>query len=50
MGIKKMFMKKDPTEQEIREDLNRVGITTKSGTQEKKSLEHSRTTLKKGHK
>lgn len=37
MGIKKMFMKKDPTEQEIREDLNRVGITTKSGnTREEK--------------
>ncbi|CAK9440242.1 uncharacterized protein LODBEIA_P43420 [Lodderomyces beijingensis] len=31
MGIKKMFMKKDPTEEEIREDLNRVGISTKSG-------------------
>ncbi|CAI5760770.1 unnamed protein product [Candida verbasci] len=31
MGLKKMFMKKDPTEEEIREELNRVGISTKSG-------------------
>lgn len=31
MGIKKMFKKKEPTEQELRDDLNRVGITTKSG-------------------
>ncbi|KAI5962782.1 SEC9 [Candida theae] len=37
MGIKKMFMKKDPTEEELREDLNRVGISTKSGnTREEK--------------
>ncbi|KAI5962928.1 SEC9 [Candida pseudojiufengensis] len=33
MGLKKMFMKKDPTEQELREELNRVGITTKSNNQ-----------------
>ncbi|KAI3407115.2 SEC9 [Candida oxycetoniae] len=31
MGIKKIFMKKDPTEEEILEGLNRAGITTKSG-------------------
>lgn len=31
MGIKKMFKKKEPTEEELREDLNRLGITTKSG-------------------
>ncbi|KAI5956707.1 SEC9 [Candida jiufengensis] len=33
MGLKKMFMKKDPTEQELREELNRVGISTKSSNQ-----------------
>ncbi|CCE80183.1 Piso0_003285 [Millerozyma farinosa CBS 7064] len=31
MGIKKMFKRKEPTEEELREDLNRVGISTKSG-------------------
>ena len=30
MGIKKMFQKKEPTEQEIREELSRVGISTRS--------------------
>ncbi|KAL6454000.1 SEC9 Protein transport protein SEC9 [Candida maltosa Xu316] len=30
MGIKKMFQKKDPTEDEIREELSRVGISTRS--------------------
>ncbi|RCK57606.1 Protein transport protein SEC9 [Candida viswanathii] len=30
MGIKKMFMKKDPTEEELREELSQVGIATKS--------------------
>lgn len=32
MGLKKMFQKKEPTEQELRENLQRVGISTKSGT------------------
>ncbi|CUM65268.1 uncharacterized protein PRCAT00002901001 [Priceomyces carsonii] len=37
MGIRKIFQKKDPTEQELRDDLNKVGIATKStnGRQEK---------------
>lgn len=30
MGLKKMFKKKEPTEQELVEDLNRVGISTKN--------------------
>lgn len=30
MGIKNMFKKKEPTEQELREDLNRLGISTRS--------------------
>lgn len=30
MGIKKMFQKKEPTEQEIREELSQVGISTRS--------------------
>lgn len=30
MGLKKMFQKKEPTEAELREDLNRAGISTKS--------------------
>lgn len=33
MGIKKMFKKKEPTEEEIREDLNRMGISTRSNNQ-----------------
>lgn len=32
MGIKKMFQKKEPTEQELRENLQRVGISTKSAS------------------
>lgn len=37
MGIKTMFKKKDPTEQELVEDLNRLGVSTKSakGREEK---------------
>ena len=33
MGIKKMFKKKEPTEEEIRQELNQVGISTKSNKQ-----------------
>lgn len=37
MGIKTMFKKKDPTEAELVEDLNKIGVSTKSnkGRQEK---------------
>lgn len=37
MGIKKMFKKKEPTEEELRQDLNTIGIATKSsrGREEK---------------
>lgn len=37
MGIKKMFLKKEPTEQELRENLQKVGISTRTdgGRQEK---------------
>ncbi|CAH2353708.1 protein transport protein Sec9p [[Candida] railenensis] len=38
MGIKKMFKKKDPTEDELRQELTNAGITTKSnvGNREEK--------------
>lgn len=50
MGIKKMFKKKEPTEEEIRQELNQVGISTKSNKQRQEKFEHSRIMLKKEHK
>ncbi|RLV88940.1 Protein transport protein SEC9 [Spathaspora sp. JA1] len=54
MGLKKMFQKKEPTEAELREDLNRVGISTKSSNvrQEKfgafKNYAQERASMKPG--
>ncbi|EGW30301.1 uncharacterized protein SPAPADRAFT_63148 [Spathaspora passalidarum NRRL Y-27907] len=54
MGLKKMFQKKEPTEAELREDLNRAGISTKStnGRQEKfgafKNYAQERASMKPG--
>lgn len=54
MGIKKLFKKKEPTEQELVEDLQKVGISTKTtnGRQEKfgafKQYAHERQSQRTG--
>lgn len=38
MGIKKIFKRKEPTDEELREDLNRLGVSTKSSKQREETF------------